>query len=218
MDGKVEDIGLFPEAPHLEFLHLEGGLAGIPGPRRLRCKSPRGRKEPDREKRQNLHRLALPSITVRKLNLAGEQTFAYTGIVLERSPTHVQLEARFGRARMDLGYTVFETGDRFVEWFFADRWYNIFEVHAARNDRIKGWYCNVARPAIIGDGAVSAVDLALDVWIAPDGSVQVLDEDEFAGLELSDADRRAAQAALAELAAMAHRRCKPFDGSGVLDE
>ena len=159
-----------------------------------------------------------PPIIVRKLNLAGEETWSYSGVVLMRRANLVQLEARFNRETMQLGYATFETGDRFVEWFFADRWYNIFEVHAARDDRIKGWYCNVARPAIIGDGAVSAVDLALDVWIAPDGSVRVLDEDEFAALELSDADRRAAQAALAELAAMAHRRRKPFDGSGVLDE
>ncbi len=152
-------------------------------------------------------------ITVRKLDLSGEQTWSYSGVMLERGASHVRLEARFNRETMDLGYAVFETGDRFVEWFFGDRWYNIFEIHSARDDRIKGWYCNVTRPAAIGDGVVSAVDLALDVWIDADGSIRVLDEDEFAALDLPDAERRAALAALDEIQRMARDRRPPFDGS-----
>lgn len=157
-------------------------------------------------------------ITVRKLNLAGEQTWSYSGVVLRRGDRYVQLEARFNRDTTDLGYAVFEKGDRFVEWFFADRWYNVFEVHAARDGRIKGWYCNITRPAVIEDSAVSAVDLALDVWIGADGRLVVLDEDEFEALHLSASDRRAALAALDALKTLARARRKPFDGSGELDE
>ena len=153
------------------------------------------------------------SITVRKLNLNGEQVWSYAGVVLERGAHHVRLEARFNHETRDLGYTVFEKGDRFVEWHFGDRWYNIFEIHARDNDRIKGWYCNVTKPATLEDGAVSAIDLALDVWIGPDGSIRVLDEDEFAALDLAEADRRAALDALEELRSMARERRPPFDGS-----
>ena len=156
-------------------------------------------------------------ITVRKLNVKGEQTWSYPAVVLERTANSVLLEARFNRDTTDLGYAVFETGDRFVEWFFADRWYNVFEVHSVHDDRIKGWYCNVTKPAIIGDGFVSAIDLALDVWVGPDGSIAVLDEDEFAALGLSGADRAEALDALKELKSMVQERQKPFDGSGVLN-
>ena len=159
---------------------------------------------------------SLQPVTVRKLNLKGEQTWSYLGVVLDRGPAHVRLEARFNRETMDLGYAIFETGDRFVEWFFADRWYNIFEVHSARDDRIKGWYCNVTKPAAIEDSVISAIDLALDVWVEPDGSILVLDEDEFAALDLVEADRLSALAALDELKAMARDRRRPFDGSGKL--
>jgi len=157
-------------------------------------------------------------ITVRKLNLDGEETWSYMGVVLERGPNFVHLEARFNRETMDLGYAIFEKGDRFVEWFFADRWYNVFEVHSAHDDRIKGWYCNVTKPATITDEIVSAIDLALDVWIGTDGSVAVLDEDEFEALELDDSDQRAALAALDEIKSLARDRHKPFDGPGELDE
>ena len=159
----------------------------------------------------------LPAITVRKLNLRGEQTWSYSGVVLKRGASYIQLEARFSRETMDLGYTVLQTGDRFVEWFFADRWYNIFEVHAVHDDGVRGWYCNIARPAVIEDDAVSAVDLALDVWIGADGSIVVLDEDEFAALDLSEPDRQAALSALDEVSRMARDRRRPFDGSGMPD-
>ncbi|MBI3360563.1 MAG: DUF402 domain-containing protein, partial [Chloroflexi bacterium] len=103
-------------------------------------------------------------ITIHKLNLAGEEVFAYSGEVVSRTPTSVVVEAYFTRNdRFDLGYTVFERGDRFVEYFFTDRWYNIFDVHAAGTDELRGWYCNVTRPAVCTDGSVRAVDLALDV-------------------------------------------------------
>jgi len=152
------------------------------------------------------------SYIVHKLNLDGEPVFAYPGVALELGRSHIRLEARFSRETMDLGYTTFETGDRFVEWYFADRWYNIFEVHSVHDDRLKGWYCNVTRPAAIdpAQGLVSAIDLALDVWIGIDGSVQVLDEDDFEALSLTSADRRAALAAVDELKAMARDRLPPF--------
>lgn len=157
-------------------------------------------------------------VTVIKQNLLGEPVWSYTGVIQEHGPDYVRLEARFNREAMNLGYTVFEPGDRFVEWFFSNRWYNIFEIHAARDDRIKGWYCNVTRPAVIdvARGHVAAIDLALDVWVGLDGSASVLDEDEFAALELSEADRQAANAALEELKRLARDRRPPFDGSGKL--
>jgi len=60
-------------------------------------------------------------------------------------------------------------------------------------------YCNVCRPAVLTDGAVSYVDLALDLWVSADGKQTVLDEDEFNDLLLSDSERGKALDALAEL-------------------
>jgi len=41
-------------------------------------------------------------------------------------------------------------------------------------------YCDIAMPAVVTDNTVTAVDLDLDVRRMRDGSVRVLDEDEFA--------------------------------------
>jgi hypothetical protein len=150
-------------------------------------------------------------VNIRKLDLAGEETFAYPGAILARTDTSITVEAFFSRyERLDLGYTVFERGDRFVEHFYSDRWYNVFEVYAVDTRALRGWYCNIARPARIEDGQVSQVDLALDVWVRPDGSTLVLDEEEFDALPLSPEEARAARAAVAEIQALAAARVQPF--------
>ena len=149
------------------------------------------------------------SITIRKLDHAGNQVLAYRGQVLRRDGRAIVLRTGWDRAPMDLGFVVLEPGDRWTEYFYADRWYNIFEIHAS-DGRLKGWYCNVTRPACIGDDEVAAEDLALDLWVAPDGGMRVLDEDEFAELPLGAAERDASRQALAELQRMVAQRVPPF--------
>jgi protein associated with RNAse G/E len=94
---------------------------------------------------------------------------------------------------------VLKEKDRFVETFYTDRWYNIFEIYDRDDRGLKGWYCNIGYPAVTDNGTVSYVDLALDLWISADGRQTVLDEDEFAALPLTDRDRELALQALEEL-------------------
>ncbi len=138
-------------------------------------------------------------ITVQKKNLAGEVTYVYEGKLLSRDEHSIILEALFDRADMPFVDTVLRTGDRFVEYYYGDRWYNIFEIHDRDDDHIKGWYCNVCQPASFEDGIVSYVDLALDLWVSPDGQQTVLDEDEFEALNLDHELRSSALRGLQDI-------------------
>jgi protein associated with RNAse G/E len=140
------------------------------------------------------------TITVYKRNLAGEVTWQYSGKVLRRTPKFVLLEARFNLPDTPFMDTTLKNNDRFVEIFYTNRWYNIFEMHDRDDGRLKGWYCNVGRPAVFeADDRLSYVDLALDLWVAPDGTQALLDEDEFTALGLDAKTRQQARAALEEL-------------------
>jgi uncharacterized protein len=139
------------------------------------------------------------AIRVQKLNLQGQVTWQYEGHVLRQEATTVVLEAYFNRPDLAFQDVVFKEHDRFVETFYTDRMYNIFEIHDRDDGRLKGWYCNIGRPAVLSDGAVSYVDLALDLWVSADGKQSVLDRDEFEGLELDAEERKRALAALGEL-------------------
>ena len=125
-------------------------------------------------------------IKVQKKNPAGEVTYEYEGVLLSRDGNSITLEALFNREDMPFMDVVLKKGDRFVEHYYTDRWYNIFAVYDRDDGQIKGWYCNIGKPAVIDDGVVSYVDLALDLWVSVNGKQTVLDEDEFEKLDLNE--------------------------------
>ncbi len=148
--------------------------------------------------------LAGQALRVLKLRYDGSTVFAWTGRVLERTEEHVLLAGLFNALHRDLGYVVLERGDLFLEWYYFGRWYNIFQIYG-RGGQLKGWYCNVGMPPRLADGELGYVDLALDVFVHPDGRHLVLDEDEFAELKhttLRPDDAAQAERGLAELLAL----------------
>ncbi len=151
------------------------------------------------------------AVTVIKNDHAGQEVWRYHGRVLARGATWVRLEAFFDRPDRDAGYHTFRCGDRFVERFYSDRWYSIFEMHDVDDDHLTGWYCNFSRPAQIRNGTIEADDLALDLYIAPDGAPLILDRDEFDALPLDDALRAQVWDALDDLLRQVSARRPPFD-------
>ena len=141
----------------------------------------------------------MSEVVVIKLDVQRQERWRYSGQILQQEPGRVLLEAYFNRDDADFHGMPFKCGDRFVEVYFAERWYNIFEIYDRDDGSLKGWYCNVTRPAEFEAGVIYYVDLALDLLVFADGRQLVLDEDEFAELEISDAERLRAREALAEL-------------------
>jgi protein associated with RNAse G/E len=141
----------------------------------------------------------MSAITVIKKDFQEQEVWRYTGKLRERGKNFIILEANFNRADMLFHGMHLGQGDRFVETFYTDRWYNIFEIHDRNGDHFKGWYCNIGRPALIEGATLSYIDLALDLLVFPDGRQIVLDEDEFEALPLEPETRAAAQAALEDL-------------------
>jgi uncharacterized protein len=138
-------------------------------------------------------------LMITKYNADLEEVWHYDGRIIERTPTMITLEAFFDKEDRPFHGIVLATGDRFLETYYSDRWYNILEIRDKTTDTLKGWYCNVTYPAKFEDGKVSYIDLALDLLVYPDGRQLVLDEDEFAELTLNEIDTQKAREALFEL-------------------
>ncbi|MFP8944482.1 DUF402 domain-containing protein [Streptomyces fenghuangensis] len=106
----------------------------------------------------------------------------------------------------DFGFVRFESGDVFTEHYWRDRWFSVKEVRGP-DGGLKGWYCDVTRPAAVAQGTLTTWDLELDLWVSPDRSAVLrLDEDEFAesGLPESEPETAArARRALDELERLA---------------
>ncbi|MFI7387946.1 DUF402 domain-containing protein [Streptomyces sp. NPDC049813] len=132
---------------------------------------------------------------------AGRTKISYPALLLSDDGTHIAVRAGWAGAGVrDFGFVRFEPGDVFTEHYWRDRWYAVKEVRAG-DGRLKGWYCDIARPARrADDGSVVCEDLDLDLWVRADGGqVLRLDEDEFADSGLAARDPAAAAAALRAL-------------------
>ncbi|MFD5339921.1 DUF402 domain-containing protein [Streptomyces hawaiiensis] len=141
----------------------------------------------------------LPQLDV-VLVKAGRTKIRYTGELLTDDGTRVAVRAPWaGSGVRDFGFVRFEPGDVFTEYYWRDRWYAVKEVRSAKG-ALKGWYCDVTRPARRSGAELVVEDLDLDLWRSADGAdVRRLDEDEFAESGLDESDPEAARAALAAL-------------------
>lgn len=148
---------------------------------------------------------------VQKRNHLGVVVWSYEGEEVERGDQHIILNAFFNRDDRDDGYFVWQRNDRFLEWYYTDRWYNVFKIHDRDTDAIRGWYCNISRPAVITDFLVYADDLELDVFVSPAGEIILKDEAEFNALDISAEDRTRALEAADAIRQLAAAKTPPFD-------
>lgn len=142
-----------------------------------------------------------PTHTVNVVLVKGGRTkISYPAELLHDDGTRLAVRAPWaGTGVRDFGFVRFEPGDMFTEYYWRDRWYSVKEVRDPAGT-LKGWYCDITRPATLTGTDLVVEDLDLDLWRSADGTdVRRLDEDEFEESGLAESDPRAASAAVAAL-------------------
>ena len=76
----------------------------------------------------------------------------------------------------DLG--LIKKGTVSYEYYWLDRWYNIFRFHEP-DGTFRNYYCNINMPPVFENGVLDYVDLDIDIVVWPDKVWQILDRDEF---------------------------------------
>lgn len=150
-------------------------------------------------------------VTVRAYLPDGRLKAAWEGRLLARSGVWAVL-AVWNRPPVDVGALQFHPGDRLIEVFWADRWWNVMRV-AAPSGHLRGYYINLATPVRSrpssgprGGWELAYVDGALDAVITPGGRWQWLDRDAFRGLVGMEAGAAAGLAARREPFRLPSRR------------
>ncbi|MGX1269031.1 DUF402 domain-containing protein [Streptomyces phaeoluteigriseus] len=130
----------------------------------------------------------------------GRTKIRYPAELLADDGTRIAVRAPWaGEGVRDFGFVRFEPGDVFTEYYWRDRWYSVKEVRGP-SGALKGWYCDITRPATLTGTELVVEDLDLDLWRSADGGdVRRLDEDEFAESGLAERDPEAAAAAVSAL-------------------
>ena len=161
------------------------------------------------EKREN--------IDIIKLRSDGSEAIRYSARLLHFDARwgYARVEAHFGFESADVGAFTIYRDDRMIEHFWSARHYNVFEVYAPEG-ALRGFYCNITRPAAISPSTISAEDLALDFVADTAGTRFVLDEEEFEELQIDVSERERARSAIWELQYLYERMIGPFAALAAL--
>ncbi|MFJ6515264.1 DUF402 domain-containing protein [Streptomyces sp. NPDC091406] len=145
-------------------------------------------------------RAGRPEELIVALTKAGRTKIRYPAELVRDDGVRVTVRAPWAAPGVrDFGFVRFEPGDVFTEHYWRDRWFAVKEVRTG-DGGLKGWYCDITRPAVLADGVLAVEDLDLDLWVSADGScVLRLDEDDFDASGLADRDPAAAGAAASAL-------------------
>jgi len=150
-----------------------------------------------------------PPMLIQKLDWDNSVMITYHGEVRDREEHYISLDTKWSGKRTDLGYVDLIPGEKWIEYYYPGRWYNIFRI-GDKEGKLKGFYCNIIKPVIIEKNVLKWIDLALDLWVRPDGSYLILDEDEFEAQEPSADERDEAMNAVTELKEMVKEKNGPF--------
>ncbi|MGW0782843.1 DUF402 domain-containing protein [Streptomyces sp. NPDC002913] len=146
----------------------------------------------------------LTTVTV-ALVKAGRTKIRYPAGLVRDNGSRITVQAPWAAPGVrDFGFVRFEPGDVFTEHYWRDRWYAVKEVRTGDGE-LKGWYCDITRPAVLRGAELLVEDLDLDLWVSADcSSVLRLDEDEFEESGLAGRDPAAAGAAVRALDELEH--------------
>jgi len=134
-----------------------------------------------------------------KHHAGSEKIYSWSGQVLSETLNMRRLNAWFNGNPGYVGKVLLEPGDRFVETYFTDRWYNFFQIYAGQSDVLKCFYFNLSRPAVFYEDRIEWEDLALDLIVYPDGQKELIDQDEFARLNIDEKTRQICWQTLTDL-------------------
>jgi uncharacterized protein len=153
-------------------------------------------------------------IVVRSCKHDGRVTRSWPARVERIEGSLIVLDAFFAEEIKHKLIGTIEAGTLSKEFFWTDRWYSVFRFQAPDGQLLK-FYCNINTPPTFESGALTFVDLDVDVLVQPDYSFEVLDEDEFERhaelYRYPKAYRLRVQEALEELLHLIENRQFPFD-------
>lgn len=101
-----------------------------------------------------------------------------------------------------------------TEYYWLDRWYNVFRFSSS-DQVLQKFYCNINAPPQFDGRVLSYVDLDIDVLVEPDLTYRILDEEDFEQnarrYGYPEEIRANARRALTEVIGLIESRAFPFD-------
>ena len=157
-------------------------------------------------------------ITVRAYKYDGSEHRSWKAQLLRQEGSLLVLDATFAEEiKHDLLGTI-ASGTRSIEYYWLDRWYNIFRF-AEPTGELRSYYCNINVPPAFDGQILSYVDLDIDILVEPDLSYRIVDLEDFEQnvqrFGYSEDVQTKARQGLDRLVELIEARAFPFSGAGM---
>jgi hypothetical protein len=152
-------------------------------------------------------------IEVRAFKYDGALNRTWQAKLLRQEGSLLVLDGKFDSdIQHDLLGTI-ASGTHSLEYYWLDRWYNIFRFSHA-DGRLRNYYCNVNVPPTFAADVLSYIDLDIDILVQPSFTYQILDMDDFEKnaklYNYSNEARENARQAVNELVRLIEMKAFPF--------
>lgn len=153
-------------------------------------------------------------IEVRATKYDGSGLRTWTAQVFKQDGPLLVLDASFEHEiKHDLLGTI-ASGTKSLEYYWLDRWYNVFRLAHATGE-LRNYYCNINAPPAFDGKVLSYVDLDIDILVEPNLTYRIVDLEDFesnaARFGYPDAVRAGAMKGLDHLVELIETKSFPFN-------
>ena len=120
----------------------------------------------------------MTTITVNSRKYDGTIGRSWQAELARVTPGFLELIGRFESNVEHPALGLIKEGTISHEYFWIDRWYNIFRFQEPTGE-LRNYYLNLTMPPIYSKGVLDYVDLDIDILVWQDGRCEVLDRDDF---------------------------------------
>lgn len=117
-------------------------------------------------------------ITINALKYDGKIHRSWKAELVEQTDNLLILVGEFEQEVFHRQLGVIRRATISYEYYWLDRWYNIFRFHEPEGD-LRNFYCNINLPPKFENGILSYVDLDVDILVWRDFRYEILDLEEF---------------------------------------
>ena len=118
----------------------------------------------------------LSTINARKFD--GKIHRSWKAELLEQNESLLLFVGVFEKEVEHINLGVIRRGTISYEYYWLDRWYNVFRFHEPNGD-LRNYYCNINMQPTYENNVLDYVDLDIDMLVWKDFSFNILDVDEF---------------------------------------
>ncbi len=155
-------------------------------------------------------------VTINARKYDGSIHRSWTAELVERKNSLLIFVGEFEEAVKHPQLGVIRKGTISYEYYWLNRWYNVFRFHEPNGD-FRNFYCNINMPPEFENGVLNYVDLDIDILVWNDFRLELLDLDEYeensALYKYSDRMMQKVSSSLRELKDIIDCRRFPFDES-----